>query len=90
MNELVAPFKKYFHSGEINFPVKNKKAVFERLRERYGSHLKYDADGLTFEYPDFWFNVRPSNTEDLVRLNLEAVTEAVMREKRDEVGLWIH
>lgn len=85
MSEYVAPLKKYFHSNEINFEVKNKQAVFERLKNKYGSNLKYDFDGLSFEWSDWWFNVRSSNTEGKVRLNLEAMSENLMKVKRDEV-----
>jgi phosphomannomutase len=83
--EYIKPLQKYFHSGELNFEVEDKQAVFDRLKEKYSKNLKYDFDGLSFEFDDFWFNVRPSNTENKVRLNLEAKTEEVMTEKRDEV-----
>jgi phosphomannomutase len=84
-SEYIKPLQKYFHSGEINFDVDDKTAVFDRLKEKYGDNLKYDFDGLSFEFDDFWFNVRASNTENKVRLNLEARTQEVMEEKRDEV-----
>lgn len=84
--EYIVPFCKYFHSGEINFAVNDKKAVFDKLKEKYGGNLKYDFDGLSFEFPDYWFNVRASNTEHKVRLNLEAVSEEKMKEKVKEVS----
>ncbi len=87
--EQVAPLYKYAHSGEINFSVEDKAEVFNLLEERYGANLIYDFDGLSFEWSDWWFNVRPSNTENKVRLNLEAISEDIMKEKRDEVSDFI-
>lgn len=86
LSQIVKPYQKYFHSGEINSQVKDKEAVFTRLRTKYqGAPKQSDLDGLYFEYPDFWFNVRASNTEPKIRLNLEAVSKAIMEQKRDEV-----
>lgn len=85
ITEYIAPLRKYFHSGEINFNVKDKQGVFDQLEARFGDHLKYDFDGLSFEYPDFWFNVRPSNTENKVRLNLEGSNAEVVGERVKEV-----
>lgn len=86
MSEYAAPFYKYFHSGEINFAVSDKAAIFAELREKYSANLKYDFDGLSFEWPDWWFNVRASNTENKMRLNLEAVSRDIMEEKVKEVS----
>lgn len=85
LREYVAPLERYAHSGEMNFSVADKEGVFARLRERYGDHLQYDFDGLSFKYPDWWFNARASNTENKMRLNLEAVNAEVMKEKIAEV-----
>ncbi|MDD2758344.1 MAG: phosphomannomutase/phosphoglucomutase [Patescibacteria group bacterium] len=84
--DYARPLKKYFHSGEINFQVADKNAVLERLREKYSDANINELDGLTFTYPDFWFNVRLSNTESLVRLNLEARSKELMEEKTEEVS----
>ncbi|MFB6226194.1 MAG: phosphomannomutase/phosphoglucomutase [Candidatus Paceibacteria bacterium] len=88
MSEYVEPMReKYAHSGEINFLVDDKDAVFDRLRDEYGENdIKYDFDGLTFEWNDWWFNVRKSSTTDKVRLNLEAENEEIMKEKVKEVS----
>lgn len=83
--EYVKPLYKYFQSGEINFEVEDKQAVLDKLKETYGNNLKYDFDGLSFEFDDFWFNVRPSNTENKIRFNLEAVSEKIMKEKTEEI-----
>jgi len=87
ISETIAPFKKYSHSGEINFIVNDKGAVIEEFRSNYGENaLNIDElDGLTIEHEDFWMNLRPSNTEPLLRLNLEAVSPDVMIGKRDEI-----
>ncbi|MFA6423833.1 MAG: phosphomannomutase/phosphoglucomutase [Candidatus Magasanikbacteria bacterium] len=85
MSELVLPFKKYFHAGEINFEVKDKEKVLNNLRVQYGDAKIIELDGLSFEYPTWWFNVRASNTEPVLRLNLEANTKEEMEEKLAEV-----
>lgn len=85
ISELVAGVQRYFHSGEINSEVEDKDAVLMQLREKYADGQSSDLDGLKIDYPDWWFNVRPSNTEPLLRLTMEADTEALMIEKRDEL-----
>ncbi|HRY36823.1 MAG TPA: phosphomannomutase/phosphoglucomutase [Candidatus Magasanikbacteria bacterium] len=83
--DYVKPLKKYFHSGEINFKVADKTAVLEKLKEKFADAKISDLDGLTFEYPDFWFNVRVSNTESLLRLNLEGIDEEIVVKKTSEI-----
>ncbi len=87
--ELLAPLRaKYFISGEINTRVPDVATVGARLAAlaaRYGSAHTYTLDGFSAEFPDWHFNVRGSNTEPLIRLNLEATSPALMAEKRDEV-----
>ncbi len=85
LSQLIKPIKRYFGSGEINSKVADVKAVFKRLDAKYGDAHKFQLDGNSYEYADWWFNVRSSNTEPLVRLNLEAKTTAQMEQKRDEV-----
>ncbi|MBN2854340.1 phosphomannomutase/phosphoglucomutase [Patescibacteria group bacterium] len=85
ISEIVAPYKKYFHSGEINKSVTDKEAVFKRIQEKYSDAEINLLDGVSVAYEDFWFNVRGSNTEAKIRLNLEAINEKIMKEKRDEV-----
>lgn len=91
LRDLLAPLReKYFISGEINTRVDSMATTAVRLREleaRYGgagAHT-YALDGFSAEYPDWHFNVRASNTEPLLRLNLEALTPELMAAKRDEV-----
>ncbi len=85
ISELVADTRRYFHSGEINSEVHDKDAILAKLKETYADGTSHELDGLKVEYPDWWFNVRPSNTEPLLRLNLEADTQEKMEAKRDEL-----
>ena len=89
LHDLLAPFReKYFISGEINTRATDMAAVESRLRElgeRYKDGHTYELDGFSAEFPDWHFNVRPSNTEPLLRLNLEAVTPELMAKMRDDV-----
>jgi phosphomannomutase len=93
LNELLAPLReKYFISGEINTKVSDMAAVqakIDGLAARYTDGKTYTLDGVSVEYPDWHFNVRPSNTEPLLRLNLEATTPELMEAKRDEVLAFI-
>ncbi len=86
-SEGVAPLRKYFHSGEINSEVEDKTGKMKELEKAFGPGAKNVSrlDGITIEHDDWWFNVRASNTEPLLRLNLEAKTKEVMEQKRDEV-----
>ena len=89
LRDLVEPLRqKYFISGEINTKLRSMDAVPAKLKvlaDRYADGHQYTLDGLSVEYPDWHFNVRPSNTEPLLRLNLEATTPELMAAKRDEV-----
>jgi phosphomannomutase len=87
LSEVLAPYRKYADSGEINRRVEgtDPKAVIERVSERYPADLRDWTDGLTIDTPNWWFNLRPSNTEPLLRLNVEAGTEEEMARVRDEV-----
>ena len=83
--EYMKPLRKYFHSGEINSKVQDPQAVLQKLQQKYVDGTANHLDGLSVEYPDWWFNVRQSANEPLIRLNLEARNEEVMRAKTDEV-----
>lgn len=87
MSKLVADYRQRFHiSGEINSTVTDAQAVFAALRARFADGEQRELDGLSVDYPDWHFNVRSSNTEPLVRLNLESlVSEQDMQARRDEV-----
>jgi len=75
LSELVDAYRKYAMSPEINFEVPNKEDVFRRLRTAFADGKQDELDGLTVSYDYGWFNVRASNTEPVIRLNVEAVTE---------------
>ncbi|OGI27552.1 MAG: hypothetical protein A2359_00145 [Candidatus Moranbacteria bacterium RIFOXYB1_FULL_43_19] len=85
ISEIVIEVKRYSHSGEINSEVENKDAVISALKKKYSDGKISELDGVKIEFPDWWLNVRPSNTEPVLRLNLEANTKEMMEEKRDEV-----
>lgn len=88
--EIVRPLKeKYSHSGEINFAVSDKEAVLAAIKSTYNDGEISELDGVTVTYPNVWFNVRASNTENKIRLNLEAVDKETMETKRDEVSALI-
>ncbi len=84
-SELLRPLRKYYATGEINSEVKDVKSVLNKIRQKYSDGKIVELDGLTVEYDDWWFNVRSSNTEPLLRLNLEASTKADMEQKRNEL-----
>jgi phosphomannomutase len=85
--ELMAEFRsKYFISGEINSEVADQEAKMREIEERYSDGEIGHLDGVSVDYPDWHFNVRPSNTEPLLRLNLESlISREDMEAKRDEV-----
>ena len=87
MSELLEPYRsRYFISGEINSEVSDQDAKLEQLSERYADAYQYRLDGLSVEYDDWHFNVRPSNTEPLLRLCLESLRSPEdMERRRDEV-----
>ncbi len=74
LSELRTPFERYASSGEINTQVDDASAVIDRVSGEFAHHPQDDLDGLTVDCGDWWFNLRPSNTEPLLRLNLEAST----------------
>ncbi len=85
LSELTRDLKRYFHSGEINSDVEDKTGTMNKLKEIYKDGEIDELDGVRINFPDWWFNVRPSNTEPVLRLNLEAKTKKLMEEKKDEL-----
>ncbi|HLY95324.1 MAG TPA: hypothetical protein VKP14_10805, partial [Gaiellaceae bacterium] len=87
LSELLAPYReRYFITGELNTPVADVALKLQELKERYGNEARIShLDGISVDTDDWHFNVRPSNTEPLLRLNLEARSQALMEQKRDEV-----
>jgi len=93
LRELLAPLReKYFISGEINTRLNDMSLIpakLDGLEGKYADGNSYRMDGVSVEFPDWHFNVRASNTEPMLRLNLEATTQALMEQKRDEVLAFI-
>ena len=94
VSKLLEDIRRYHATGEINFRVPDKDAAIASLKEKYSDGRQDELDGITIEYGDlgdpdwWWFNVRASNTEPLLRLNLEAATAEHRDRGRDElVGL---
>ena len=86
LSEILAPLRERYHiSGEINSKVDDTAAALQRIEARYKDARIEKLDGVSVDYDDWHFNVRPSNTEPLLRLNLEAYSEAEMQRHRDEV-----
>ena len=83
VSELVAPLRKYYSSGEINSKVADTGVILDQIRKKYADGHLFELDGISSEYSDWWFNVRASNTEPLLRLIVEAATPEAMAEKRD-------
>jgi phosphomannomutase len=84
LGALVKPLRKYFHTGEINFKVADAAAAMDRLRRLPGGQVS-ELDGVTVRFADWWCNLRASNTEPVVRLNLEANTAAAREARLAEV-----
>ncbi|HYO20041.1 MAG TPA: phosphomannomutase/phosphoglucomutase, partial [Dermatophilaceae bacterium] len=88
LSSMLAPYERYVASGEINSVVSDTAAATQRVRAAFESEpgVTFDAlDGMTVTGPDWWFNVRPSNTEPLLRLNAEAPDQASLDVLRDKV-----
>ena len=85
LSELIAPLKRYHNSGEMNFEVEDKQARMDEFARRYSDGQIDHLDGVTVGYKDWWFNCRPSNTEPLLRLNIEAKTKELLEEKLAEM-----
>lgn len=88
LSQLLAPFKRYVASGEVNSRVVDSAAVIQAIKEKYSQLPEFEIDeldGLTVSAPSWWFNVRASNTEPLLRLNVEADTAAKMATHRDQL-----
>jgi len=86
LSEILEPLRsRYFITGEINTPVADVALKLQELKERYSDGRISHRDGISVDFDDWRFNVRPSNTEPLLRLNLEATSQELMERKRDEV-----
>ena len=93
-SSLIAPFRRYATTGELNFRIADKEAAMSRLHHIAATNDRlrkiYDFDGLRLEFDDWWFNVRPSNTEPYLRLVIEARDVATLRHWRDLLEAALH
>lgn len=85
LSQIVRSLSQYFSAGEINFHMKDTKTVLKKIEKHFKEGKKSKLDGVMVEFPDWWFNARPSNTEPLLRLVLEARTEELYEEKLKEL-----
>ena len=88
LSKIVSSIEKYYNSGEVNFKVTDADKTIKSVEVKYkkGAQKVFHVDGVTIEYRDWWFNLRKSNTEPLVRLNLEAKSSELMKKKLKEVS----
>jgi phosphomannomutase len=86
ISELIAPLRRYFGSGELNFTNDDPRGTIKRLAAQHSDGEIDYLDGVTVQYRDWWFNVRPSNTEPLLRLNVEAASEELLKKKVAELS----
>lgn len=90
LSEIIARIRKYANSGEINFRIDRKYEAMDRVRDyfilRENPAAFYDFDGYRIEYPDWWLNIRPSNTEPFLRLIVEAKTERLLEDKLNVIN----
>ncbi|HDJ30522.1 MAG TPA: phosphomannomutase/phosphoglucomutase [bacterium] len=89
LSDIIKEYKKYYHSGEINFEVADKEKKIKELEKKFSKGKKTYLDGLRVDFKDWWFNVRPSNTEPLLRLVIEAKTKEVLEKKKKEISALI-
>lgn len=85
LSELVQDIDVYAHDAEVNSKVEDVQATLAKIKATHGEHIRDEIDGLTVEYPTWWFNARPSNTEPLLRLTVEAKTKEEMIARREEL-----
>jgi phosphomannomutase len=89
VSEITKELSLYFKSAEINFEAKGKQSIIEKLKEKYNDGDQEFLDGITVNYKDWWFNARPSQTEPLLRLTIEADSEKILEKKKKELTSFI-
>jgi phosphomannomutase len=88
VSEIVKPYKRYISSGEINTKMENRELIeqkIELIKQKYSDGQQLFIDGIKVTYPDYWFSIRASNTEPVVRLIVESGSQEIMEAKRDEL-----
>lgn len=86
VSQITKELSPYVKGAEINFEVKDKEGIINIIKEKYSNGKQDDLDGITVEYKDWWFNLRPSNTESLLRLTIEAESQKLLEKKRKELS----
>jgi phosphomannomutase len=84
-SDYIGPYRRYHNSGEINSVVSDPDAIISEIKKKYADGEQSDLDGISVEFSDFWFNLRKSNTEPLIRFTIEARSQDLMLKKRDEI-----
>jgi len=90
LSQMVEDYRLYARGDEINITVPNVAAKLDKISNHYQKNIKDEIDGITVEFKDWWFNVRPSNTEPLLRITVEANSQAELKQHQDEVLRVIH
>lgn len=85
LSELIAPFRKYYHSGELNFEVKDKQSIIEEIERKYSQGKITKIDGIRIDFDDWWFLLRGSNTEPVLRLIVETKSKELLENKIKEL-----
>lgn len=85
LSELINPFKKYYHSGELNFKVEDKQLIIKEIEKKYSQGKITKIDGVRIDFDDWWFLLRGSNTEPILRLIVEAKTKELLDTKIKEI-----
>ena len=85
LSEIIKEFQLYAKGDEINLPVEDIPAALDKIRNMFQDNIKDEIDGITAEFEDWWFNVRPSNTEPLLRVTVEAANQPMLQEKTKEI-----
>lgn len=85
LSELILPFRKYYHSGELNFKVEDKQSVIEAIEKKYSQGKITKIDGIRIDFDDWWFLLRASNTEPVLRLIVEAKSKELLEGKIKEI-----
>lgn len=85
LSEIVEPLKPYSKADEVNITVNNIDEVIEQVKQKYSDGEQDELDGITIQYKDWWVNVRPSNTEPLLRITVEGDTREILEQKQKEI-----
>jgi phosphomannomutase len=85
ISKIVQEFKKYYRADEVNIKIEDKEKAIQKIKDSFKDGKQDELDGVTIEYQDWWFNVRPSNTEPLLRITVEADDKKTAEEKTKRI-----